>query len=186
LWSRGEGVRCDGSDQLTDRKVRVGLWVLQFGLWVGGPLRVWFFRWAGVDKMDAGVAVAVPRGWRVDDAVVGVADDGVAVVAEPALVWVVSEEFLEELGSGGEVAAFGARLSITARELRVWFPASEAASEGAGVSALVFGIGVRVDGVIVVVWVPGCGVGVVASLQHGFRGANKGGWFGGWVGAGGR
>lgn len=97
----------------------------------------------------------VGRGWRgwlwwgVDDAIVGVADNGGAVVVEAATVGVVGEVVLEELLAGGGVIAFGAVSTFAGGQARVGNAAAEAATEGASVAAFVFDIGVRVDGVFV-------------------------------------
>ena len=97
----------------------------------------------------------VGRGWRgwlwwgVDDAIVGVADNGGAVVVEAATVGVVGEVVLEELLAGGGVIAFGARGAFAGRAAWVGYPTAKTTAERAGVTALVFGVGIWIDGKVV-------------------------------------
>ena len=54
-------------------------------------------------------------GWRVNDAVMGITNNWVAIVVELAAIRVVGKEFLEELFAGGWVLSLGAWFSITGR-----------------------------------------------------------------------
>ena len=54
-------------------------------------------------------------GRRVDDAVVSITNDWVAIVVELTAIRVVGKEFLEELFAGGWVLSLGAWFSITGR-----------------------------------------------------------------------
>ena len=52
-------------------------------------------------------------GWRVNDAVMGITNNWVAIVVELAAIRVVGKEFLEELFAGGWILLLGAWFSIT-------------------------------------------------------------------------
>ena len=54
-------------------------------------------------------------GWGVNDSVVGVADDWVAVVVELTSIGVVGKEFLKELFASGGILSLGAWFAIARR-----------------------------------------------------------------------
>ena len=85
--------------------------------------------------------------WGVNDAVVGVAGDRGAVVVKLTPIGVVGEEVLEELFAGGRVVAFGAGCTFAGGKTGMRDATTETTAERAGVTALVFGVGVRGFGV---------------------------------------
>ena len=105
--------------------------------------------------------------WWVNNAVVGVAFDGVTVVVETATFWVVGEEIFKEKGFGGGVFAAGTVFARAVGLALVGDATTEAAAEGAWVTALVLGVGVWVNRVVVV-GVGGGGRWRDVLLQDGF------------------
>ena len=88
--------------------------------------------------------------WRwVNDLAVGIAGDRIAVVAKTAPVGVVRKAVLKELGFGGGVVAEGAVFAFTGRKMGMGDATAETATEGTTVTALVFGVGIWIDGKVV-------------------------------------
>lgn len=84
----------------------------------------------------------------VDNAIMGIANDGFPVVVETAFVGVVAKVLLEEVLFGGRVVAEWAKFTGTCRGFGVCSAAAVAAAEGAWVFALIFGVGEGVNGVV--------------------------------------
>ena len=116
-----------------------------------------------IDKVGRG------RGRRwVNNAVVGVALDGFAIVVEATAVGVMGEEFSEEVVFGGGDVAARANFTTTSGGFWVLDAAAEAAAEGAGEFALVFRVGKWVN------WEIGVRGRGFVGLEDGFGRAEEG------------
>ena len=96
-----------------------------------------------LDKVGRGCV-----GRWVNDAVVGIALDRFAVVVEAATVGVMGEEFAKEVVFGGGIVATRADFAPASGRFGMLDAATEAATEGTGKFALVFGVGEGVNGKI--------------------------------------
>ena len=135
---------------------------------------------------SGGVGGGAFGGRRVDDAIVGVTGNGVAVVVKPAPVGIVGEVVFEELRLGGRVLAKWAFFARAVGESGMRTAAAEAAAEGTRVAALVLGVGVRINGVFVRrVGGRVRGAGTLITLEHRFSGTEESGsWGRRWRGKG--
>ena len=124
------------------------------------------FRGGRAGKLDLGRGVGV--GWRVDDSVVGITNNRLAIVIEFAAIGLVGKEFFKEEGLCSWVIALGTFLAGSIRSSGMRGATAKAATKGSRVLAPVLGIRVRVNGKVIV-----SRIGLV-SLEDGFGWAHKG------------